>query len=110
MLIQQPLHGGREQWWDKSFADGINFTADPIVARPDVLETGVGADDEFVVLASDGLWCGPNPNPPASRACCDSGLAPALVDFLSARAGFCQTMGQSAVPMQHLGKGLCLSV
>lgn len=49
--------GGREQWWDQGFADGIHFTADPVVARPDVIETGVNEDDEFVILATDGLWC-----------------------------------------------------
>ena len=49
--------GGREQWWDQGFADGIHFTADPVVARPDVIETGVNDGDEFVILATDGLWC-----------------------------------------------------
>ena len=49
--------GGREQWWDQGFADGIHFTADPVVARPDVIESGVNEDDEFVILATDGLWC-----------------------------------------------------
>lgn len=48
---------GREQWWDQGFADSVHFTADPVVAQPDVIETGVNEDDEFLILASDGLWC-----------------------------------------------------
>ncbi len=54
----------REQWWDQGFADSVKFTGDPVVARPDVIEASVSEDDEFVILASDGLWCGARPAPP----------------------------------------------
>ena len=30
------------------------------MAQPDVIETGVNEDDEFLILASDGLWCSPS--------------------------------------------------
>ena len=44
------------EFWDQKFADTITFTGDPVVAIPDVTEIAVGPDDEFVVLATDGLW------------------------------------------------------
>lgn len=46
----------RDEWWSQDFADKVHFTSDPVVACPDVTESEGHADDEFVVLATDGLW------------------------------------------------------
>ena len=32
------------------------FTGDPVTAQPDVTELALAGDDEFLVVASDGLW------------------------------------------------------
>ncbi|CAD7697979.1 unnamed protein product [Ostreobium quekettii] len=40
----------------KEFADSVHFTGDPIVATPDVTELPLGDIDEFVIVATDGLW------------------------------------------------------
>lgn len=42
--------------WDQKFADGIKFTGDPVVSTPDVTELVLTEDDEFLIVASDGLW------------------------------------------------------
>lgn len=42
--------------WDQEFADSVQFRESPIVAAPDVTELPLKADDEFLVIASDGLW------------------------------------------------------
>ena len=42
--------------WDQKFADGIKFTGDPVVSTPDVTELALEEDDEFLIVASDGLW------------------------------------------------------
>lgn len=46
----------RDEFWDQEFADSINFTGDPVIAVPDVTEITLKDEDEFVILASDGLW------------------------------------------------------
>ena len=51
------LCAGRSQWWDQKFADSKHFTGDPVVATPDVTELDHNDADEFIVLATDGLWC-----------------------------------------------------
>ena len=51
-------HARRDNQWDQEFADGVKFTGDPVVATPDVTEIQLKDDDEFVIIASDGLWCG----------------------------------------------------
>lgn len=33
-----------------------HFTGDPVTAKPDVTELALHDDDEFVIVASDGLW------------------------------------------------------
>jgi serine/threonine protein phosphatase PrpC len=44
-------------WWDRAFADAHrSFSADPVIPTPDVTEIATSAADEFVVIASDGLW------------------------------------------------------
>jgi serine/threonine protein phosphatase PrpC len=40
---------GAEMW-------GRNFSADPLTAEPEVVVEAVRAEDEFVVLACDGVW------------------------------------------------------
>ena len=42
--------------WDQEFVDSVSFRESPIVAAPDVTEIPLRADDEFLVIASDGLW------------------------------------------------------
>lgn len=43
-------------YWDAAFASQQRFTSDPVVAVPDVTETWLSEDDEFLIVASDGLW------------------------------------------------------
>ncbi|PNW84026.1 hypothetical protein CHLRE_04g218150v5 [Chlamydomonas reinhardtii] len=43
-------------YWDSSFAAQQAFSADPVVATPDVTETLLSEEDEFLIVASDGLW------------------------------------------------------
>jgi len=43
--------------WDQEFVDSVHFSESPIVAAPDVTELKLEGDDEFVIIASDGLWC-----------------------------------------------------
>ena len=45
-----------EGFWDEKFSQTISFTGDPVVATPDVTEIAIREDDEFIILASDGLW------------------------------------------------------
>ena len=52
------MKGGVEfEWWTQEFADKIVFTADPVIATPSVNTVEVSEEDEFIVVASDGLWC-----------------------------------------------------
>ena len=46
----------RTEQWSQEFADGVKFTKDPVVCTPDVTEIQLNEDDEFVIIASDGLW------------------------------------------------------
>lgn len=46
----------RTEQWSQEFADGVKFTKDPVVCDPDVTEIQLKDDDEFVLVASDGLW------------------------------------------------------
>lgn len=48
--------GVMDKSWTKRFAKTVNFTAAPVVATPDVLEHKFEADDEYLIVASDGLW------------------------------------------------------
>lgn len=50
--------GVEEEWWDQEWADSVCFTADPVIATPTVTQTEISAEagDEFLVVASDGLW------------------------------------------------------
>lgn len=43
--------------WDQSFADKAKFSGDPVVCTPDVAAVAIQPEvDEFVVIATDGLW------------------------------------------------------
>ena len=42
--------------WDEETAKNMVWTSDPVVAEPAVTQLNREAQDEFVVLASDGLW------------------------------------------------------
>uniref|UniRef100_A0A7S0R6Q1 PPM-type phosphatase domain-containing protein n=1 Tax=Pyramimonas obovata TaxID=1411642 RepID=A0A7S0R6Q1_9CHLO len=48
--------GVMDKSWTKKFAKTVNFAAAPVVATPDVLEHKFEADDEYLIVASDGLW------------------------------------------------------
>ena len=45
-----------EEWWDQEFADSKDITGNLLEATPDVVEAPVREDDEFLILATDGLW------------------------------------------------------
>ena len=47
----------RYGYFTKKFADSTRFREDPVVATPDVTELVLGDSDEFVIIATDGLWC-----------------------------------------------------
>jgi Protein phosphatase 2C len=42
--------------WDQAFVDSVHFVGDPVVATPDVTELTIKPEDEFFIIASDGLW------------------------------------------------------
>jgi len=48
--------GVQEGVWTRQHAEGVLFTADPVTAVPDITEILLGPEDEFLVLASDGVW------------------------------------------------------
>ncbi|KAH6828140.1 thylakoid-associated phosphatase 38 [Perilla frutescens var. hirtella] len=48
--------GVKEGRWSEKFASRLVLTGDFVTASPDVYQVALGADAEFVVLASDGLW------------------------------------------------------
>jgi len=50
------VDGVLEKMWTKSFAKSVQFTAPPVVVTPDVMEVKIEDGDEFLVVASDGLW------------------------------------------------------
>lgn len=53
MLLAKGLDFGL---WDQKFADSKRFTGNPVTAQPDVTELALHDGDEFVLVASDGLW------------------------------------------------------
>ena len=54
--LTRPAATRRDKQWDQAFADKVEFKSDPVVATPDVTEIQLTDDDEFVIVASDGLW------------------------------------------------------
>mmetsp|Transcript_13894 Transcript_13894/g.19293 ORF Transcript_13894/g.19293 Transcript_13894/m.19293 type:complete len:114 (-) Transcript_13894:340-681(-) len=43
-------------YWAEDFAESLAFSADPIIATPDVTEICVTTEDDILIVASDGLW------------------------------------------------------
>ena len=56
--LQRLLKDGIEDgFWTGEFAESIRFVSDPVISVPDVLEMTVSEEtDEFVIVATDGLW------------------------------------------------------
>ena len=48
--------GARKGMWSQEFADTHTFTSDPVIVEPDVTEVRFEAGDEFLLMATDGLW------------------------------------------------------
>jgi len=48
--------GVEDGLWDHAFASSKSFTADAVISEPDVLEMATQSGDEFLVVATDGLW------------------------------------------------------
>jgi protein phosphatase 1G len=48
--------GAAKGLWPKSFADKHAFNSDPVIAEPDVTRVRFLPEDEFLVMATDGLW------------------------------------------------------
>lgn len=42
--------------YTQEFIDKVNFKSSPVIATPDVTEIALGEHDEFLIVASDGLW------------------------------------------------------
>mmetsp|Transcript_11360 Transcript_11360/g.19405 ORF Transcript_11360/g.19405 Transcript_11360/m.19405 type:complete len:415 (+) Transcript_11360:132-1376(+) len=55
-LAQLLVDGVIEKMWTKAFAKSVDFKANPVVATPDVEMVTLGEDDDFMIVASDGLW------------------------------------------------------
>ena len=55
-LAQMLERGVEDEMWDADFAASRHFTCAPVIAEPDVLEMSVAGEDEFILVASDGLW------------------------------------------------------
>lgn len=48
--------GAAKGHWTADFAAQHSFTSDPVICIPDVREVEITPQDEFMVMASDGLW------------------------------------------------------
>ena len=56
-LARTLRQGVADGWWGAAFAAAHStFAADPVIPTPDVTEVSTRPDDEFVIVASDGLW------------------------------------------------------
>jgi len=42
--------------WTQEFAQTHAFKSDPVIVEPDVTEVVWGEEDEFLLMATDGLW------------------------------------------------------
>ena len=49
-------HGTARGLWPPAAAAGKSLAAAPVVATPDVSEVVLAESDQFVIIASDGLW------------------------------------------------------
>ncbi|KAM7267842.1 hypothetical protein ACFE04_010008 [Oxalis oulophora] len=52
-MLKKGVEEGR---WTEKFISRVKFSKDLVVATPDVFQVAFGADAEFLLLASDGLW------------------------------------------------------
>ncbi len=53
-LLKEGISDG---FWTNEFAESVRFVSDPVISVPDVLEMTVSKEtDEFVIVATDGLW------------------------------------------------------
>ncbi|KAM5557705.1 protein phosphatase 2C 57 [Rosa sericea] len=52
-MLKKGVEEGR---WTEKFVSRVQFSGDLVTASPDVYQASLGADSEFLVLASDGLW------------------------------------------------------
>lgn len=50
------VEGVLEGMWTKKFAKGVAFKEPPVVVTPDVLQMPLEKNDDFLIVASDGLW------------------------------------------------------
>ena len=48
--------GVRDGYFTAEFVKDVSFAGDPVISLPDVLELSVSPEDEFVIVATDGLW------------------------------------------------------
>jgi serine/threonine protein phosphatase PrpC len=48
--------GVEKDYWEKSFADKIKFSSDPVTVSPSFTEIDITEDDELFVIATDGMW------------------------------------------------------
>lgn len=48
--------GITDGFWSQDFADGRHFSGDPVTVEPDVFELSLQENDEFLIVATDGLW------------------------------------------------------
>ena len=48
--------GLKYEYWDAAFAGSVRFASDPVIPTPDVSQLLLGPEDEFLIVASDGLW------------------------------------------------------
>mmetsp|Transcript_15246 Transcript_15246/g.46030 ORF Transcript_15246/g.46030 Transcript_15246/m.46030 type:complete len:410 (+) Transcript_15246:141-1370(+) len=52
-MLDQGVEYGQ---WEQDFVDTVDFKSSPVLAAPDVTEIPLKDLDEFLVIASDGLW------------------------------------------------------
>ena len=48
--------GVRDGYFTAESVRDVSFVGDPVISLPDVLEMSVSPEDEFVIVATDGLW------------------------------------------------------
>ncbi|KAI8475375.1 MAG: phosphatase 2C-like domain-containing protein [Monoraphidium minutum] len=53
MLMRE---GARKGMWPATFADTHVFKSDPVIVTPDVTEVRFTPEDDFLIMATDGLW------------------------------------------------------
>lgn len=48
--------GVEKDYWEKSFADKIKFSSDPVTVIPSFMEIEITESDELFVIGTDGMW------------------------------------------------------